>query len=95
MKMVPVTKLKASLSTYLRRVKDGEDVLITERGRPIARLTPAGTARWPSHVESLEAQGLITAGVGKLPSGFWRRPRPKDPKGLVMRGLLEERERGR
>jgi prevent-host-death family protein len=95
MKTVPVAELKASLSAYLRRVKAGEDVLVTERGRPIARLTPAGTAGWPSHLESMEAQGLITAGVGKLPSGFWRLPRPKDPKGLVMRGLLEEREGGR
>ncbi len=95
MKTVPVAQLKASLSAYLRRVKAGEDVLVTERGRPIARLTPAGTAGWPSHLESMEAQGLITAGVGKLPPRFWRLPRPKDPKGLVMRGLLEEREGGR
>ena len=95
MKTVPVAELKASLSAYLRRVKAGEDVLVTERGRPIARLTPAGSAGWPSHLQSMEAQGLITAGVGKLPSGFWRLPRPKDPKGLVMRGLLEERQRGR
>ena len=61
MKTVPVAELKASLSAYLRRVKAGEDVLVTERGRPIARLTPAGTAGWPSHLESMEAQGLITA----------------------------------
>lgn len=95
MKTVPVAELKASLSAYLRRVKAGEDVLVTERGRPIARLTPAGTAGWPAHLAAMEAQGLITAGVGKLPPGFWRLPRPKDPKGLVMRALLEEREGGR
>jgi len=95
MKTVPVAELKASLSAYLRRVKAGEDVLVTERGRPIARLTPAGPAGWPAHLESMAAQGLITAGVSKLPPGFWRLPRPKDPKGLVMRGLLEERAGGR
>jgi len=95
MKTVPVAELKASLSAYLRRVKAGEDVLVTERGRPIARLTPAGTAAWPAHLEALEAQGLITSGREKLPPGFWRLPRPKDPKGLVMRALLQEREGGR
>lgn len=95
MKTVPVAELKASLSAYLRQVKAGEDVLVTERGRPIARLTPAGTAAWPAHLEAMAAQGLITAGTAKLPTGFWRLPRPKDPKGLVMRALLEEREDGR
>jgi len=95
MKTVAVAQLKASLSAYLRRVKAGEDVLVTERGRPIARLTPAGTAGWPAHLETMAAQGLLTAGAGKLPPGFWRLPRPKDPKGLVMRALLEERESGR
>jgi prevent-host-death family protein len=95
MRTVPVAELKASLSAYLRHVKAGEDVLVTERGRPIARLTPAGAAGWPAHLEDLEAQGLIRAGAGKLPRGFWRLPRPKDPKGLVMRALLLERESGR
>jgi prevent-host-death family protein len=95
MKTVPVAELKASLSSYLRRVKAGEDVIVTERGRPIARLTPAGTTGWPAHLEAMAAQGLITTGAGKLPAGFWRLPRPKDPKGLVMRALLAERDAGR
>lgn len=95
MKTVPVAELKASLSAYLRQVKAGEDVLVTERGRPIARLTPAGSSAWPAHLEAMESQGLIVAGSGKLPARFWRLPRPKDPKGLVLRALLEERETGR
>ena len=41
MKTATVSKLKASLSEYLRQVKAGEEVLVTERGRPIAKLAPA------------------------------------------------------
>jgi hypothetical protein len=43
----------------------------------------------------MERQGLVKLGTGKLPKDFWRMPRPKDPKGLVMKGLLEERAEGR
>ena len=39
----------------------------------------------------MERQGLVKLGTGKLPKNFWRMPRPKDPKGLVMKGMLEDR----
>ena len=39
-KSISVTELKARLSEQLRRVKAGESVLITERGRPIGVMTP-------------------------------------------------------
>jgi prevent-host-death family protein len=37
---VPVRDLKSRLSEYLRRVRAGERVIVTERGRPIAELAP-------------------------------------------------------
>ena len=96
MKTATVSKLKASLSAYLRQVKAGEEVLVTERGRPIAKLAPAvGSETLPEHLIEMEKQGLIKRGSGNLPKGFWDLPRPKDPKGLVLKALLEEREEGR
>jgi prevent-host-death family protein len=95
MKITTVSKLKASLSEYLRSVKAGEEVLVTERGRPIAKLTPAASAdRLPDQLIEMEKQGLIKIGSGKLPKGFWDLPRPKDPKGLVVKAVLREREEG-
>jgi len=95
MKIATVSKLKASLSEYLRSVKAGEEVLVTERGRPIAKLTPAASsARLPDQLIEMEKQGLIKIGSGKLPKGFWDLPRPKDPKGLVVKAVLREREEG-
>jgi prevent-host-death family protein len=38
--VVGVRELKAQLSEYLRRVKAGETVIITERGRPIGGIVP-------------------------------------------------------
>jgi len=39
-KLVGVAELKARLSEYLRAVKRGEGVAITDRNEPIARLVP-------------------------------------------------------
>lgn len=63
-------------------------------GRPIARLTPADSSGWPDHLQRMAAAGRIKLGSGKLPKNFWRPPRPKDPRGLVLGGFLLERESG-
>lgn len=38
---VSVREMKDRLSKYLRRAQAGEDIVITHRGRPVARLVPA------------------------------------------------------
>lgn len=38
---VGIRQLKANLSLYLRRVKEGETVYITEHGREVGRIVPA------------------------------------------------------
>ncbi len=37
---VGVRDLKNNLSRYLSRVQKGEEVIVTDRGRPVARLSP-------------------------------------------------------
>jgi len=91
-----VSELKARLSDYLDKVKAGAEVLITDRGRPVARLVPIRRAKHMRPVLSkMEKQGLIRLGTGKIPKDFWRMPRPEDPQGLVLQALLEERREGR
>lgn len=41
---VAVRDLKNGLSEYLRRVKAGERLIVTERGRPVAEVSPIGSA---------------------------------------------------
>lgn len=96
MKTAAVSELKSHLSEYLKRVKAGAEILITDHGKPIARLVPL--SRPKNLRESLvimEKHGLIKLGSGKLPKEFWAMARPEDPKGLVLNALLEEREEGR
>jgi prevent-host-death family protein len=40
MKTAAVSALKASLSEYLAGVKAGEEIIVTDRGKPIAKLMP-------------------------------------------------------
>jgi prevent-host-death family protein len=97
MKSAAVSKLKASLSEYLVRVKAGEEVLVTERGKPIAKIVPISSemSDLPPHLLDLARAGLVRLGSGRLPKGFWKMPRPKDKEGLVLKALLEERAEGR
>jgi prevent-host-death family protein len=44
---VGVRELRQNLSKYLDRVKDGEVLVVTERGREVARLIPSGATAEP------------------------------------------------
>ncbi len=43
-----VAEAKAHLSEILERVSEGEEVLLTRRGQPIARVTPVAPVRTSS-----------------------------------------------
>lgn len=94
---VGVAKLKASLSAYLARVKAGQSVLVTEHGRPIARLIPVDPAidGDDAHLAALESAGLVTRGGGGLAEALSSLDLPIDSKGLSLVTLLDEREQGR
>ena len=97
MTTVGVSRLKAKISEYIRSVKRGEELIITERGRPVARISPAAPAEGDEEkrLQSLEKAGVVRRGSRTLPRGFWKLPRPRDSKGLVRRALIEDREEGR
>lgn len=89
------SQLKVSLSAYLRQVKAGEELVITERGRPIARLLPLSrSAPLPEHLRALKEKGILKRGEKPLPWDFWDLPRPPDPRAAVRAALLREREEG-
>lgn len=75
---VGVRELRNNLRAVLARVKEGDEVVISERGRPIARLTPADRSR-----DELIAAGIITPA---------RRPkRPLDELPLIpIRGGIQD-----
>jgi prevent-host-death family protein len=91
-----IASLKARLSEYLKAVKAGEEIIVTDRGRPVARITPmAGRAQWDARIEELVRAGLASPPIAPLPPDFWDMPRPADPEGRSLAALLEERAEGR
>ena len=96
MKTASVSKLKTHLSDYLNQVKAGAEVLITDRGKPVARLVPISRVQVTREsLARMEKQGLIKIGSGRLPKDFWAMPRGEDPKELVLKALIEERGEGK
>jgi prevent-host-death family protein len=101
MESAGVAQLKARLSEYLSRVKAGEEVLVTDRGRPVARLVPVGAGyvldneAELARLREMEREGLVRLGSGRLPEGFFEKERPADPGGLLREAALEERAEGR
>jgi len=67
MKTVGVRELKNRLSEYLRRVRSGDALLVTDRGEIVAELTPPGhgsaDASVPAGIAALAKRGLIRLGT--------------------------------
>lgn len=66
---------QARLSEFLRAVKNGEEVIVTERGTPVAKLAPLNSAeRHAANLQKLIEAGLVRPPEGELPEGFWDQP---------------------
>lgn len=72
MAAVGIRQLRNQLSRYLRLVRAGERVVVTERGLPVAVISSPSVARADRHVETLLREGIARWGGGK-PRGS-RRP---------------------
>ncbi len=92
MQRVGSRELKNRLGRYLRAVRKGDTLLITDRGKPVAKLAPANrTARVDSvlleKLQELEAKGLIRLGRKPL-----RKFRPAKVRGkLASQIIIEDR----
>lgn len=95
MASVGVRELKSRLTYYLRRTRQGEDVIVTERGRPIAilqRLDVASASGRDANLARLAAHGVVILPTRK-PSRTWK---PVTHRGRpVSDTVLEAREHDR
>ncbi len=94
-KTVGVRELKNRLSEYLRHVRAGESVLITDRGEVVAELAPPGhgstDSEVPAAVLALARRGLATVGVKGDSSLYPALPRRRKRKVTSAQILEEER----
>ena len=93
---VSIGTLKARLSEFLRQAMAGEPVVVTDRGKPVARLVGLeGERALEGRGEDLVRSGLARRPARNLDPGFLETPRPADPEGRSLEMVLEERGEGR
>lgn len=98
MTRVPITKLKAKLSEYLASVRAGEEIIVTDRGRPVARVVPIrGDRDLESRIDVLVRSGRLRLPTATTPvdPAQLLKVAPADPDGLGISALLEDRRAGR
>jgi prevent-host-death family protein len=95
MVQVPTTALKEQLSKYLRLARDGEKVVVMERGRPIAVLAGLEEERsGEDQVDVREAWNLVDAGVANWKGGKPRgSDRPVKVRGKTVAEMVIEDRR--
>ena len=96
MTTVSISELKARLSAFIDIVREGDEVLVTDRGRPIARLIPIRNAEQEEgRREMLLRSGRLRGPTTILADDFLARARPTDARGHSLSALLDERADGR
>ena len=87
---VGVRELRQNLSRYLERVKAGEGLVVTERGREVARLVPSGASadRYAALVQRFGA----TLPLGRVEEMAARLGSPTRPAGTTDAFLRESRD---
>ena len=69
--VVGARELKVRLGTYLRRVRQGQRLVVTDRGQPVAELRPfGGEAGEGAVLAELEARGVVTRPTRKRLTPF-------------------------
>jgi prevent-host-death family protein len=92
MKSVGLRELKNRLSQYIRAVRSGECVLVTDRGEVVAEILPPGQATnqlgASARLQELARAGLVTLGAPNDPSLY--PVLPPVLKGITSKHLLDE-----
>ena len=93
MRAVGIKVLKNKLSEYVRLAEQGETVLVTDRDRVVAELSPPHKSRSPMVADALLAEA-VRKGWITPPSMPLEGPPPRKPV-MSVRDLVRELEQDR
>jgi len=95
MKTVGIRQLKNRLSEYLRQVRAGETVLVTDRGQVVAEFSPPGESHagssLPAGLRELARRNLVTLGSPGGPDLYPSLPRGSRGRRTAAQLLDDER----
>jgi antitoxin (DNA-binding transcriptional repressor) of toxin-antitoxin stability system len=93
MRTVNVTELQTNLIAWLERVRAGEEVLVSDLDRPIARLLPVEISDEVEAVElEMAAAGLVRLPTEELPESFWEMEAPVVAMEDIVAAVRAERD---
>jgi len=97
MKYAKIGQLRDGLSRYIDQVREGGEVLVLDRDRPVARIVPAGASHPAPGSDAerlldLERRGILRRGKGRYPAVL--KGGPARVRGSVLADLRAERESG-
>ena len=82
---VGIRELRAGLSRYVERVKQGEEIVVTDHGKPVARLVPMNGER---KIDRLIREGVV---IPARSHTGWRPERLIPVEGSVSEIVIEQR----
>jgi prevent-host-death family protein len=93
-KTVGLREAKANLSRLVERVRRGQVVTITVRGRKVARLVPVSddSMSVQDRIDDLVASGIVSAPSGKQARPVRMKPIEIEPHGIAQRLLRKDRD---
>jgi prevent-host-death family protein len=94
MRTAAIAKLKAGLSGYLESVKAGEQIVVTDRGRPVALIVPIDpNISEDQRRAELVAKGLVRPGSGPIPADLIHGATvPGLTADRALQSIMEDRE---
>ena len=87
-----ISDLRNRLTQYLKEVRAGEEIIVRDRQRPIAKIVPFTIEDDGQNDADLVAAGLMRKGTGKLPASFWKTRRPGVPLDAVIAAISADRD---
>ena len=95
MRTVNISDLKAQLSAHIQLVKDGEEILVCDRNKPVARIVPCRLTDYSQQEQRLVARGALTLPLKKRTATVsWPVP-PGNVSDEVMEHVRQEEREGR
>jgi prevent-host-death family protein len=89
MRQVGIRALQAGLSEFVRLAANGETIVVTDQGRPIAELVPHRSTELPSRLTELVRRGEVT--LATKTAGLPRVRGTMRPGSSLSEVLAEER----
>ncbi len=90
---VNIADLKNNLSAYLEQVRHGQELIVKDRNRAVARVLPL-TAGEDLDAEEAElvAAGLMRLPIADIPKDFWKMPAPTVSMDKIIAAIQADRD---